>query len=64
LLLSSKESDLNKQIAFTAIFTDRQHTFDMADAMLHFFNHQAHHRGQLTTLISQLGYDYPITGVM
>jgi len=54
LLLSSKESDLDKQIAFTAIFTDRQHTFAMADAMLHFFNHQAHHRGQLTTLISQL----------
>ena len=64
LLLSSKESDLDKQIAFTAIFTDRQHTFAMADAMLHFFNHQAHHRGQLTTLISQLGYDYPIAGVM
>lgn len=23
----------------------------------HLFNHQAHHRGQLTTLLSQLGYD-------
>lgn len=27
----------------------------------HFFNHQAHHRGQLTTLLSQLGKDTGVT---
>lgn len=27
----------------------------------HMFNHQTHHRGQLTTLLSQLGYDPGIT---
>lgn len=27
----------------------------------HFFNHQTHHRGQLTTLLNQLGYDPGIT---
>lgn len=27
----------------------------------HMFNHQTHHRGQLTTLLSQLGYDLGIT---
>jgi uncharacterized damage-inducible protein DinB len=27
----------------------------------HLFNHQAHHRGQLTTLLSQLGLDYGST---
>ena len=27
----------------------------------HMFNHQTHHRGQLTTLLSQLGYDSGIT---
>ncbi|MBI1817852.1 MAG: damage-inducible protein DinB [Deltaproteobacteria bacterium] len=26
-------------------------------AVTHFFNHQTHHRGQLTTLLSQLGHD-------
>lgn len=26
-------------------------------AMTHFFNHQAHHRGQVTTLLSQAGVD-------
>lgn len=27
----------------------------------HLFNHQTHHRGQLTTLLSQLGVDYGVT---
>ena len=28
---------------------------------VHMFNHQTHHRGQLTTLLSQLGYDSGVT---
>ncbi|MDT0619443.1 DinB family protein [Salinisphaera sp. P385] len=27
----------------------------------HFFNHQTHHRGQITTLLSQMGVDYGVT---
>lgn len=27
----------------------------------HFFNHQTHHRGQIATLLSQLGYDLGVT---
>jgi uncharacterized damage-inducible protein DinB len=27
----------------------------------HLFNHQTHHRGQLTTLLNQLGYDLGVT---
>ncbi len=29
--------------------------------LTHFFNHQTHHRGQVTTLLSQLGRDYGMT---
>lgn len=29
--------------------------------IVHMFNHQAHHRGQLTTLLSQLGHDPGVT---
>lgn len=29
--------------------------------VLHFFNHQTHHRGQLTTLMEQMGYDSGVT---
>lgn len=30
-------------------------------AVMHLFNHQAHHRGQLTTLLAQMGIDYGVT---
>lgn len=30
----------------------------VADVMQHMFNHQTHHRGQLTCILSQLGIDY------
>ncbi|RBO82196.1 DinB family protein [Marinomonas aquiplantarum] len=32
--------------------------------LLHFFNHQTHHRGQLTTLLSQEGLDTGITDLL
>ena len=30
-------------------------------ALTHFFNHQTHHRGQVTALLNQLGRDYGVT---
>jgi len=33
-------------------------------AVTHFFNHQTHHRGQVTTLLSQLGRDPGVTDLM
>jgi uncharacterized damage-inducible protein DinB len=33
-------------------------------AVTHFFNHQTHHRGQVTTLLSQLGHDPGVTDVI
>jgi len=35
-----------------------------ASIMLHFFNHQTHHRGQLTVLLSQLGLSYGSTDLL
>lgn len=32
--------------------------------MLHFFNHQTHHRGQATTLLSQQGLDVGVTDLL
>jgi len=32
--------------------------------MLHFFNHQTHHRGQATTLLSQQGLDVGVTDLV
>ncbi len=41
-------------------------TFTKPFAMLlqHFFNHQTHHRGQLSTLLSQSGVDIGVTDVL
>ena len=36
-------------------------TFPTWLAVTHFFNHQTHHRGQLSALLSQCGVDYGIT---
>ncbi len=36
----------------------------MWQALTHFFNHQAHHRGQVTTLLSQAGVDVGVTDLI
>lgn len=36
----------------------------MWQALTHFFNHQTHHRGQLTTLLSQAGIDVGVTDLI
>jgi uncharacterized damage-inducible protein DinB len=32
--------------------------------IMHFFNHQTHHRGQVTTLLSQVGLDIGVTDLL
>ncbi len=34
---------------------------NFAELLFHFFNHQTHHRGQLSTMLSQFGHDVGIT---
>ena len=36
----------------------------LTEVLLHFFNHQTHHRGQATTLFSQLGIDIGATDLI
>ncbi len=36
----------------------------VGDLLLHFFNHQTHHRGQITTLLSQAGVDVGVTDLL
>ena len=42
-------------------FAGQKFTHPLAPALVHLFNHQTHHRGQATTLLSQLGVDPGIT---
>ncbi len=45
-------------LSYTSMSGNRSMTLLIGDAVLHLFHHQTHHRGQITTLISQLGYDF------
>jgi uncharacterized damage-inducible protein DinB len=36
-------------------------TRNFGELISHFFNHQTHHRGQISTLLSQYGYDSGVT---
>ncbi|PSB02070.1 DinB family protein [Merismopedia glauca] len=37
---------------------------EFGSLVLHFFNHQSHHRGQVTTLLSQAGVDVGVTDLL
>lgn len=55
---------LSESFTFTSIVSPAPRTFLRWHALMHFFNHQTHHRGQLTTLISQVGYEPGVTDLM
>ena len=42
----------------------KPYTKSFAHLLLHFFNHQTHHRGQISTLFSQLGIDIGVTDLL
>ncbi len=41
-----------------------EHTHPLWFAVTHLFNHQTHHRGQVTTLLMQLGHDPGLTDMI
>jgi uncharacterized damage-inducible protein DinB len=44
-------------LVYRTMLDPRNVSFDRGFALMHFFNHQTHHRGQATTLLMQLGID-------
>ena len=55
---------LDRELAYTSVVNPAPRRIAMALAVAHFFNHQTHHRGQLTTLIMQRGIDPGVTDLM
>ena len=58
------EAAIAGELQYTSIVDPAERRIPMHLALLHFFNHQTHHRGQATTLISQAGYDPGVTDLM
>ncbi|RCX05794.1 DinB family protein [Marinomonas foliarum] len=78
-LLQSQRFDLDKLIiAMMTEATDEmlnsalvyknmkgvEHSQKFGFTLQHFFNHQTHHRGQITTLLSQMGVDVGVTDLI
>ncbi|MGD8590901.1 MAG: DinB family protein [Chromatiales bacterium] len=52
------EQDLDSIVSYVSVVDQRYRRFRVEDILHHLFHHQTHHRGQITTLISQLGEDF------
>jgi len=52
---------LRADFTYTSGIDHQARTFPLWLLVTHFFNHQTHHRGQLTTLFSQRDLDYGVT---
>ncbi|SON57590.1 DinB family protein [Hartmannibacter diazotrophicus] len=57
------EKDLATAFSYRRTNGEAQHKL-LGDVLLHVFNHQTHHRGQLTTLLSQAGKDVGVTDIL
>jgi uncharacterized damage-inducible protein DinB len=58
------ERALASDLSYTSIVNPEPRRLPLWLAATHFFNHQTHHRGQLTTLLFQRGIDPGVTDLM
>lgn len=61
---SLDESDLQSILEYHSIAARELRRLPILVVLTHLFHHQTHHRGQLTTLIGQLGYDFGETDLI
>jgi uncharacterized damage-inducible protein DinB len=58
------EALLAEDLMFTPVVSPERRVLPLWFAVQHFYNHQTHHRGQLTTLLSQAGVDIGVTDLL
>lgn len=58
------EDDLARVLRYESVVSPRPRRYPLWFAVTHFFNHQTHHRGQVTTLLSQCGVDPGVTDLI
>ncbi len=58
------DTQLQSTLEYIAAVDKQPRHLPLAKALTHLFQHQIHHRGQITTLISQLGYDFGETDLL
>ncbi|MGQ0546063.1 MAG: DinB family protein [Betaproteobacteria bacterium] len=55
---------LANDLEYTSVVNPKPRRYPLWFAVQHFFNHQTHHRGQLTTLLSQRSIDPGVTDLI
>lgn len=61
---SLSEADLAGELSYMSMVNPKPRRCPLWVAVTHFFNHQTHHRGQLTTLLVQRGIDPGVTDLI
>lgn len=60
---SLTETWLEVPLTYISKVDGKERTFPRWVVVTHMFNHQTHHRGQMTTLITQMGHDIGATDI-
>ncbi|MCB8822754.1 DinB family protein [Microvirga rosea] len=53
------DADLTARLQYSALSNPKLIEQPLASVLLHFFNHQTHHRGQAHALVTSLGHEAP-----
>lgn len=61
---SLTEADFAGELSYTSIASPKARRYPLWFTVMHFFNHQTHHRGQVTTLLMQQGIDPGVTDLI
>jgi uncharacterized damage-inducible protein DinB len=63
-IASLTEADLAREMSYMTLANPQPRRHPVWIGLTHLFNHQTHHRGQLTTLLSQRGMDPGVTDLI
>ncbi len=58
------EDALDRPLAYISLLNGTRSVRNFHALLIHFFNHQTHHRGQVTTLLFQAGIDPGVTDLL
>ncbi|WP_111637919.1 DinB family protein [Marinomonas shanghaiensis] len=58
------DADMSQLIQYKRLQSDDVNELPLGLILTHLFNHQTHHRGQLTTLITQVGLEVGVTDMI
>ncbi|MGZ2258039.1 DinB family protein [Roseobacter sp. A03A-229] len=56
--------ELRGELSWFSGMTQREMTAPMAAAVVHFFNHQTHHRGQIHAMLTAMGQEAPVSDIV